>query len=80
MTDRVDLPKLIATIMWTAPGPTIKGGFAYLRMKRMAKRSSRRFMDGLLKGGMPPEMARDLSEKYTSSLSIRDMIGGLDIP
>lgn len=77
MTDREELPKVVASIMWAIPGLVLRSGFAYLRMKRRAKRSSRDFMKGLMKGGMPPEMARALSEKYAMKLSIRSFIGGL---
>lgn len=77
MTDREDLPKVVAAIMWMSPGLAVRGGFAYLRMKKMARRSSQHFMDGLIRGGMPPEMARRLSEKYSVDISIRSFIGGL---
>jgi len=75
MTDREDLPKVVASIMWTAPGLVLRSGFAYLRMKSSAKKSSQRFMDGLVKGGMSPEMARRLSEKYAVELRARRFFG-----
>lgn len=78
MTRREDMPRVVATMMWKAPGLVLRGGFAYLRIKRRAKRSSRHFMRGLVRGGMPPEIARSLSHKYTTKLSIKRLIGGLD--
>lgn len=76
MTDREDMPRVVAAIMWNSPGLVLRGGFAYLRMKRRAKRSARHFMSGLIRGGMSPEMARRLSDKYAVNLSIRAFIGG----
>lgn len=77
MTDREDVPKVVAAIMWTSPGLVVKSGFAFLRMKRRAKMCSQHFMDGLIRGGMPPEMARQLSDKYSVELSIKSFISGL---
>lgn len=77
MTDREDMPKVVAAIMWTSPGLVFRSGFAYLRMRRRAKVSSQHFMSGLIRGGMAPEMARQLSDKYAVDLSIRAFIGGL---
>ncbi len=77
MTDREDMPKVIATIMWTSPGLALRSGFAYLRMRKRAQRSSQHFMEGLIRGGMPPEVARQLSDKYAVDLSIKRFIGGL---
>jgi hypothetical protein len=77
MTRREDGPRIVATMMWEAPGLVLRGGFAYLRIKRQAKRSSRHFMRGLVRGGMSPEVARSLSQKYATRLSIRRFIGGL---
>lgn len=77
MTRRENVPKIVATVMWEAPGLVLRGGFAYLRIKRRAKSSSRHFMRGLVRGGMPPEVARSLSQKYAPKLSIKGFIGGL---
>jgi len=77
MTRREDIPRVVATMVWEAPGLVLRGGFAYLRIKGQAKKSSRHFMRGLLRGGMPPELARSLSQKYTTKLGIRRFIGGL---
>ncbi|MBN1678206.1 MAG: hypothetical protein JW880_06665 [Candidatus Thermoplasmatota archaeon] len=79
MTDREDMPKVIATIMWTSPGLVLRSGFAYLRMRKMARRSSQQFMDALIRGGIPPEMARQLSDKYAVDLSVKRLVGGLRI-
>jgi len=77
MTDREDIPKVVAAIMWMSPGLVVRGGFAYLKMKQRAKKSSQHFMEGLIRGGMSPEMARQLSDKYAVDLNIRKVINGL---
>ena len=77
MTRREDIPRVVATVIWEAPGLVFRGGFAYLRIKRQARRNSRHFKRGLLRGGMPPEIARSLSQKYTTKLGIRRFFGGL---
>lgn len=81
MTDqgRPDVPKILAAIMWTAPGLTIRTGFAYLRMRRDLQKSARVFYQGMIDAGMPIEQARQLREKYADNLSTHSLAKSLGI-
>ena len=71
---RDDLPKLVAAITLTIPKIALGTGFAYLKMKRKAKKSARLFEKGLVNSGLPPTMARELALNFETELSIRKMI------
>lgn len=47
---------------------------AYLRMKRCANREGRRFLQALLRDGVPLEQAKGLTELYASSISLRQLL------
>ncbi len=69
-----DLPKLVAAITITIPKIALGTGFAYLKMKRKARKSAKLFEKGLVNSGLPPTMAHGLAAKYETDLSIRKMI------
>ena len=48
--------------------------FSYLRAKRRAKAASKKFLEALVKGGVPKQEAKSLAKVYSSSLSIRKMM------
>lgn len=77
-----DLPKLVAAITVTIPKIALSSGFAYLKMKRRARKSAKIFEKGLVSSGLSPAMAHDLAVKYETDLSIRKMISrfGIDFP
>jgi len=69
-----DLPKLVAAITITIPKIALGTSFAYLRMKRKAKKSAKVFERGLVSGGLSYEIAHELALNYETDLSIRKMI------
>lgn len=73
------MPKIVATVMWTAPGLVIKTGFAYLRMRRDLRKSAQIFYDGMIDAGMPLDQAARLREKYENDLSTRGFVKSLGI-
>jgi len=70
-----DLPKLVAAITMTIPKIALGTGFAYLRMKRKARKSAKLFEEGLLSSGLSPAIAHELALNYETDISIRKMIG-----
>lgn len=78
-TERENLPKMMAAIIWTAPGLTIRTGFAYLRMRKDLQRSARVFYKGMIDAGMPLEQAQLLREKYEAELSTHGLMKTLGI-
>jgi ABC-type cobalamin transport system permease subunit len=76
MSDRRDdLPKTVAVVTVSLSSLAIRSGFAYLRMKRRARRSSKLFERGLVSSGIPPSAAHQLAMRFETDLSIRNMIG-----
>lgn len=77
-----DLPKLVAAITITIPKIALGTGFAYLKMKRKARKSAKLFEKGLVNSGLSPTMAHGLAVKYETDLSIRKIISsfGGDFP
>ena len=43
---------------------------SYLRMKKQAKIASREFERALLSNGLPPKIARNLTDEYSSMFSL----------
>lgn len=70
-----DLPEMVAAITVTVPRLVLSAGFAYLRMKRKARKSSKLFEKGLVDSGISPDMAHQLAMKFETDLSIRRMVG-----
>lgn len=69
-----DLPKLVAAITIALPKIAVGTGFAYLRMKRKARKSARVFEKGLVNNGLSPAMAHELALSFETDLSVRKMI------
>lgn len=74
---RDDLPKLVAAITMTIPKIALGTGFAYLKMKRKARKSAKLFEKGLVSNGLSPAIAHELALNYETDISIRKMIGNL---
>lgn len=77
--ERPDIPKLVAMGIAYGTGAGLKVGFDYLRLKRKARKASATFVRELERGGVPPELARELGEEYGSEVRVRsimDMVGG----
>ena len=58
---------MVPTLLWHL-------GWAYLRMRRRANREGRHFYRALVRQGVPREMARDLADEYSSSISLTAFI------
>jgi hypothetical protein len=69
-----DLPKIIASIGWMIPSLTIKTGWAYLRMKKKAQKSSKEIRRVMVNNGVPPEVARELASDFGEELSLTKMM------
>ncbi|MBI5001112.1 MAG: hypothetical protein HZB92_06255 [Euryarchaeota archaeon] len=56
--------------------------FAYMRLKRKARKATRVFRKNLVKGGMDRGTAQRLASEYECFVSIRQLVKGmnLDIP
>lgn len=75
--EKQDVPKILATIIWSSPGLVIGTGFAYLRLRRDLHRSARVFYRGMIDAGMPVEEAQRLKEKYENDLSTHGLVKSL---
>ena len=53
--------------------------FAYMRLKRKARKATRVFRRNLVKGGMDREMAQRLATEYECFVSIRQLVKGMNI-
>ncbi|MCG7843953.1 MAG: hypothetical protein MIO90_00810 [Methanomassiliicoccales archaeon] len=47
---------------------------AYLRMKRRANKEGRQFFQALVRDGVPRDQARKLTDMYSSSISLRQLL------
>lgn len=72
-----DLPKTVATVMVAIPSLVVRTGFAYLMTKRKARKGARLVEKGMVENGVPPELARRLSEEYESDLSLHKIMRGV---
>ncbi len=69
-----DLPKIVASIGWMIPSLTFKTGWAYLKMKKQAQRSSKTLQNVMVSNGIPPEMAKELASNFGEDLSLTKMM------
>jgi hypothetical protein len=65
---------VILVVAAYAPSLVLQIIFSYLRAKRRAKVAAREFFDAMVKGGVPKQEARSLTEVYSSSVSFRKMM------
>jgi hypothetical protein len=69
--------KMVPVLMVEIPKMVLKLGVPFLRMKKRVQKAERQFRTGLEESGMPPELARELSDQYAKDLSIRRIISGM---
>ena len=77
--ERPDIPRIVAMGIAYGTSVGLRVGFDYLRLKRKARKASATFVRELERGGVPPELARELGEEYGSEVRVRslmDMVGG----
>ena len=65
---------MMLVVAASAPSLVLRLFFSYLRAKRRAKAAAREFFDAMVKGGVPKQEARSLTEVYSSSVSFRKMM------
>ena len=73
---------MMASILPKLPRLLIKFLWAYMRFKRKMKRSARAMKRGMIKNGMPRDLAKKLAESYEIDFSIRKLMKdqGISIP
>ncbi len=69
-----DKVKVVASVMAYAPVLVIRLGFAYLRLKRRVRKTSRSFEKGLISRGMPHELAHRLTLSYEGDFRTRTLL------
>ncbi|OGS44713.1 MAG: hypothetical protein A3K76_02590 [Euryarchaeota archaeon RBG_13_57_23] len=72
--DKRNVVKILAIMMRTAPGLTIRTGWVYFKAKRKMRRSHRILTKELVKGGIPEDFAKKLADGYAANLRIRNLV------
>ncbi len=80
MPRREELPKLLGIVLSKSPKLLLKLSWRYLKVKKQAQRAEKAFRQQLEGGGMDPETAARLAEKYSSTVSLRQLIKEFGIP
>ncbi len=63
-SDSGDIPKMVASVIATAPPMMFKIGLRYLSMKRRARKSARALEAGMRANGLPEHLAHRLAMRY----------------
>jgi len=69
--------RMVPVLMVEIPKMVFRFGVPFLRMKKRAQKAESHFRTGLIQSGMPPELARELSDQYAKDLSIRRIVSGM---
>jgi hypothetical protein len=69
-----EMPEVVAIFMVQLPRMLWSLFTSYLRMKKQAKIAGERFYQALLDKGMPPSMARELTNDYCSAFNITTLL------
>jgi hypothetical protein len=69
-----DVRRYMGVVVRKAPKLMIKLGLRYLRIKRRARKAEGTFRKQLLTAGVDPEVAHRLSERYGSTVSLREIL------
>ncbi len=80
MSRREELPKLLGIVISKSPKLLLKLSWRYLKVKKQAQRAEKTFRNQLEAGGMDPETAALLAEKYSSTVSIRQLMKEVGVP
>lgn len=80
MPRREELPKLLGIVLSKSPKLLLKLSWQYLKVKKQAQRAEKAFYQQLVDGGMDPETAARLSEKYSSTVSFRQLMKEFGLP
>ncbi len=80
MPRREELPKLLGVFLYKSPKMLLKISWRYLKVKKQAQRAEKAFRQQLEDGGMDPEAAARLAEKYSSTVSLRQLMKEVGAP
>ena len=80
MPRREELPKLLGIVISKSPKLLLKLSWRYMKVKKQAQRAEKTFRKQLEDGGMDPETAARLAEKYSSTASIRQLMKEVGLP
>ena len=72
--NKEDLPKIVASITMLIPSLAFRTGWAYLKMKKQAQRTSKGIEKSMVLNGVPPGMAHELAGEFGEGLSITGMM------
>jgi hypothetical protein len=80
MPQREEIPKIVGIAIAKSPKLVLKLSWRYLKTKKQAQRAERTFKRRLVAAGIDPETARELADKYSSTVSIRHFMKELGVP
>jgi hypothetical protein len=69
-----DLPKVVAVMMVSIPSVVLRTGVVYLRTKRRARKGAKKVMKGMIESGIPPELAKKLTDDYEAQISLKTIM------
>lgn len=78
-TEREDIPKIVASVMVAVPGLGIRTGLVYLKTKRRLRKNAKSVMKGMIEGGLPEDVARNLASEYEAELSVRNLMRSVGV-
>ena len=80
MPSRDEIPKIVGIAIAKSPKLLLKVSWRYLRAKKQAQRAEVVFRKRLEAAGMDRRAAQQLAERYTSTVSIRELWKQLGVP
>ena len=80
MPRREELPKLLGIVLSKSPKLLLKLSWRYLKVKKQAQRAEKAFRQQLEGGCVDSETAARLAEKYSSTVSLRQLIKEFGLP
>jgi len=80
MPTREDIPRIVGTVIAKSPKLVLKISWRYLKAKKQAQRAEATFRRRLEASGMDPRDVERLSERYGSTVSLRQMMRQVGVP
>lgn len=77
---REDVARYVGIALRKGPKVMLKIGWRYLKVKKKAQRAEALFRERLLASGMDADQADRLSERYSSTVSIRQLLQTMGVP
>jgi len=75
-----DLPKILASVAWMVPTLALRTGWAYLKMKKKAQKTTKWVERSMVDNGIPSEIARQLADQFAEDMSVHNWMKSMDIP